>query len=312
MYNSNYLNSQYSLKKLMGSDQLKHIKENIKKSGFPLELFVSSKISKYNFPQTGEYFFDPSENTHRSVDFFVPHFAADDSKMGLSSNLVIECKKSERDAWVFFELNDVVLQPHHSGQWIDYEDYLSGNYQKSNLMWKYDWNLNLHYHAALRTKRSRQFYVVKKGNKNTNNDEVKDSIFEALNQILKFIEYRTKKAEQNIANTSLNQTMHPIFTIYYPIIVFDGFLVNAFLDNNEELQVEEKKHVILSYDYQPDYCDNPQTFYIDIVKKEYLEEFLKDLEDESTMINKHLEKNREEFMEHCKSIQLTNPRTWSA
>lgn len=295
----------------MGEDELENTKKAIKLSGFPLELFVSSKLSKYDQSSVNQYFFDSTGAVARSIDFFVPHFVASEGGIGFSSNLVIECKKSSKDAWVFYELNGII-HSQLSGQLIDYENYLTGDYEKMNVKWKLNFSRVLHYNANTKSKMSRQFNVINKGAKSERDIKSKNSIFEALNQILKFIEYRTKKAEKNIANRFLNGKVRPIFMVYYPVIVFDGLLVNAFLDNNEELKIEKIKHVVLSYDYQPDYCENPQTFYVDIVQKDYFEEFLKILEEESNMINRQLKNNEGDFKEHCSSMKLTNPRTWSA
>jgi len=61
--------------------------------------------------------------------------------------------------------------------------------------------------------------------------------------------------------------------------------------------------VILEYRYQPPYVNQPKSFFIDIVKKEYFTHVLDSLETEISNIHESLKKSNSEIIEDAKSYQ---------
>lgn len=84
------------------------LRGEIEKSGFPLEIEVSSILENLKWVVlNNQPFRDPDEEALRSVDIYAFHgpTAYEFSKnlpFGFSPKIIIECKKSSSHAWVFF------------------------------------------------------------------------------------------------------------------------------------------------------------------------------------------------------------------
>jgi len=174
-----------------------------------------------------EYFFDHDLNVARSVDIFVPSFPRKHRKDSekfkkLESQIVIECKKSSDTAWVFFEVEGPIL-PEFTGQFIDFMQILKKKYYGECLLWKINNKIRLHYalQESQIAKAAQNFQVVKIGD--TNLDDVtgkaskrKDTIFEAVNQVIKFISYRMQRSEKMSLNNWYGLgKVEPTFELFF-------------------------------------------------------------------------------------------------
>ena len=144
-------------------------------------------------------------------------------------------------------------------------------------------------------KAAQNYQVVRIGEKNLDDtvskQKAKDTIFEAVNQVVKYIVYSIIKAEETIVPRYYTKGVYALFNLYYPVIVYDGPLYNGYL-KDDEIELEEKNHIVLQHRFQPPYMDTPKTFLIDVVKKEYLEEFIQILKAEHTEIQNSLNKDK--------------------
>lgn len=261
----------------MSEDVKKKVKEAIEKSGYPLELYVSSIIEdKYVF-SNNQYYFDHDENVARTIDIYV--WSLLDFRLpttGISCSMAVECKKSEKNAWVFFETNSIA--PSQTGQIIDHRQIANDDSEINIALLQFSPKLQEYFGGTVASPLSsisRSYAVVKIGQNISPdaNSDTKDTIFEAMNQTVKFISYELEQRKRRIREIYRIGSIYPITLIYFPVIVFDGHMFNAKLSNNE-IELEEKNHVIVSYTYRTRDSKEPKNFYIDVVKKEYFEQFL--------------------------------------
>ena len=297
-------------------DLKQKVTDAINTTGYPLELFVSSVIEKNGgITWANQYFFDSDENQARSVDIIIPafeyYYGRKTSKVAFGTDVVIECKKSPKTAWIFFERDEIVLTD-YIGQITDYQQYCHGDYETGNLLQKFDENIHLHYGVSKNfSKIARNYQVVKFGetdlDDSTKNIKTKNTIFEAVNQVIKYIGYAKQEAHQNVISRYRQDGVYPLFNIHYPVIVFDGLMYNGFL-KDDKIELEEREHIVLAYEFKPSFISRPKTFYIDVVKKEYLEKMLEILRKEVQTIQSHLDKNEKQFNEHAKTLKIPETR----
>jgi len=88
------------------NDLIERVKEDIQKSGFPLEIEVSSILNKFGWEvQNQAFYLDEQEKKSRAIDIIASKFVAVKSESFTNYNtyLVIECKKSQKP-WLFIPL----------------------------------------------------------------------------------------------------------------------------------------------------------------------------------------------------------------
>lgn len=277
----------------MSEEQSKKVLEGVKKSGYPLELYISSLLSKEYSIFPNDYYFDYDGKKQRFVDIFVPSLE-DSTNDNLSLNMVIECKKSENASWVFFE-TQTIPNLALSGQITDYEHIFHWNFKSPNRLWMPDLDMTLHYGGINSPVKMAHTYIVQKkdGSQKTNDEKQKDTIFESVNQVVKYICYKQEKIALKIKE-SYKYQIFPFFLIFYPIIIFDGDLYNVFLEK-DELSIEKRNHIILKHQYQPKYVDGSKPFFIDIIKKDYFEKYLQEMKKEWSDIGKLISDNNSYF-----------------
>ncbi len=90
----------------MTKNEKEFILENIKKSGYPLEIEVSSILEKDWFVVNNAFYLDKISNKEREIDILAnnPFSKHEGSKIKFlcTITLIVECKKSNTHAWVFF------------------------------------------------------------------------------------------------------------------------------------------------------------------------------------------------------------------
>jgi len=292
---------------------VKDIEEAVNRTGYPLELYVTNEIRKNYHVMNNQYYFDNDEKKARSVDILVPSievFIGGDIEY-LSIDIVIECKKSDNKAWVFFPMKHFV-QSQYSGQILDHRQIISRDYDKHCILWNYEKKLSLHYGKELtdtispHNDISRNFAVVKIGKtQNTGNkqEKVKDEIFEGISQVLKFISYDIDRRQAIIRDRYKKGKRNPVIILYYPVIIFEGNMYRGHLVNHK-IRLSEVEHVILEYEYQPSYTNQTKTFYIDFLKKDYLDEYLKIIETECRMLKKLVKYNNKNLKNSVNNLRV--------
>ena len=256
-------------------DEVEKIKEEIEKSGFPLEIEVSKVLKRHEWRVLNQqYYFDRDERKGRTID--VMAYVAEHSEIGdykpFHVSLIIECKSSSTP-WVFWTTQKdkklfsfpFMLVKHWARprgitpgrkryddwlKWMPYSHIYSPNLDRVAL---------IHYEP----------FKKGKGRK----------IFEASNQVMKALSFELMRHKKLAL---LMPNLHALF-ILYPVIVFDGRLF--------ELRVENGDLKVLPVEYLQYWTSTlREDFLIDVIKKEFLSTYLEELKAEINKMKVELEK----------------------
>lgn len=292
------------------------IVDDIKKTGYPTEIQSASKMindgwTVFHNPS----FLDKDEGTCREFDIeAIKTFKAKvgpgslptaytpaeemEMKNGIffytNIRLICECKKSDDKPWVFFiskEMNkSVLLNEYVHGNFSIDSNQINEKFKSHNI--NYDIKNSILNHKCISSSHhyfeknyfARTFYEALKGN------EESQQIYKAVMSCIKAtLYYQYYKISNN-------------FFINYPIIIFKGNLFTSSIVKNE-IKVDKTNHVQLAYNYIipytiqdspflnrfPSPLGNRQKFIIDIVNFEYLDDFLKIINKESSIISTLIE-----------------------
>ena len=256
-------------------NEVERIKEDIRKSGFPVEIEVSEVLKRHEWRVLNqECYFDPDERKIRTID--IAAYVADHSQIGdykpFHVSLFIECKRSSKP-WVFWTTEKdkkffsfpYMLVKHWARprgitakrkmyddwlKWMPYSHIYSPDLDRVAM---------IHY-EAFKEGKGRQ-------------------IFEASNQVTKALTFTLMK---NKEYTLKMPDLHPLF-ILYPVIVFDGrlFELRSGNGNLRLLPVEYLQYWTFTLG---------EDFLIDVIKKEFLSSYLEKLNTEVNRMKNELEK----------------------
>jgi hypothetical protein len=251
------------------TDINEQIIKELKKSGFPLEIFVSIKLNESGWVvrPTLDYF-DPNIDDYREADIIAYKNL---SAKKIFNILVIECKKSDSKPWVFIrqkrdgnlsENLNILCSPSNSAMYNSLESTMQfHHYSKTPIC---------------------TYYIVPFTN--GENSKLSKAIFHGKNQVISALNHLfEQRSEMYRGNTMISKTF------FYPIIVFDGDLYSAKI-NEDNIALTKENHLILSVERELSkkreirlgentYRNQEyKPYFIDIVKKEYFEEYLKNFQ----------------------------------
>jgi hypothetical protein len=255
-----------------GSDEeeIQKIKQDIRISGFPLEIKVSSILEKDGWNVRNQvYYTDEEQGKLRTVDI-VAHKASFE-RIGehdrLNLSLIIECKKSDKP-WVFY------MTPRGNPDPIDIT-LLASIKQLSNpdlikslpfIRWLQD---ESHYRREKQEKYAVFSYEpFKKGEGR--------EVLRATYQVTKALKSQIAEFQKAMSMVSMN----PIF-ILYPIIVLDGHLYQSEPQNGE---IELRRSNTLQYR-----ISHPkEIFLIDVLESDHLPKFLETINNDIMSLKQSL------------------------
>ena len=250
----------------------KEIEENIIKeinsSGFPLEVYVSIILNKngWNVKPSFDYF-DEKINDYREADILANKRS---ELQNILNFLVIECKKSSEKPWVFIKQKRIGRLSENLNiacpfqKWVYYE-----------ILEK---TMNSHHYSK---RPICTYYIVPFTNDEKKNLKLSQSIFHAKNQVITVMTRLVNQRNESFRD--FPDAVSKFF--YYPIIVFDGTLYSATI-NEDHIDLHEENHLLLSVERElpkkrsihiSENTSSDQSYkpyLIDIVKKEYFEEFI--------------------------------------
>lgn len=249
------------------SNEIRKIQEDISLSGFPLEINVSSILEKNGWTVRNQrYYIDEDEGKTRTIDIlaykaFFENFGNNDR---LNITLVVECKKSIKP-WVFFTTQkekEVVSTIGYIKYWA---------YPKLE---NFTWLNQSHYAHDKFNEKAVISYEPFKGGKGR-------EILEATRQVTKALNFQIEefKRFQQIAKRT-TMPMKPIFFLF-PIICFDGNLYEYKLKNGV---VKISPTDYLQYSVH----ERKGMFLVDVIKKEFLAEYLRIMNEEVEVIRHSL------------------------
>lgn len=249
------------------------ILEEIKKSGHPLELELLSilKSTKWTYLTPQAYYFDEDEQKSRTVDITAtepPLFNEDGSvyrplsPLWLQYTLVIECKKTDRNL-VFFPIEQEYVES--DGQCLWFLENKHGGCIIDELAFPHGLG---HYDPHI-SEVALTYEIIPRKSKNV--------LLEAVMQVIKYTSYNISRRREGI---SQDEKSKYLVSIYYPIVVIDGYIWKANYRNGDIESVTKTNHIIL----QTKYIDNKQgefkSYAIDIINKKYFKDLLKIIEND--------------------------------
>jgi len=253
----------------MKTEDIDKIKNEIKKGGIPLQLYSSIILDKLGWSVKQNCFynlFNKKGESEREIDI-IGERKSFVSRM--NNILVFECKKSEKP-WIFFSQGRKIKQDPFIITAIAKEKFLIYEFIRDNLKRFHYWGKEIHtyFHTA--------FF------KDSKKDGQYSPIYKAIKQVLGGLGFMANQNEDFLSKDPVAIDGY----FLYSLIVLDGELLSAKMENNGEIKIEEKNQIslLLNFEMEETWIVKgkktsqglrSKRIIIDIVKKEYLEEFLK-------------------------------------
>ena len=293
--------------KVMGNDKKnapeteKKIIKEIEKTGYPTEMQSASKMINDGWIVIhNPSFLDKDEGTCREFDIeavkttkikvekdIIPSGYTPAQELEIKKGLFVysgvrlicECKKSVKP-WVFF-ISKEMHKP------VSYSVYIKGNHSidTGTLSNRFNArkNPNIFDHSSMGKSHhyfkneflARTYFEPFKGQENSNSlpQMIHSAVMSCIKATLYYKDYI-------IPNS---------FFINYPVIIFQGNLFTSSIVENK-IKIEKASHIQLAYNYiLPSRNQSPigerHKFIIDIVNSEYLEDFLKIVKEELSVLS---------------------------
>jgi hypothetical protein len=246
-----------------------YLKERIIASGFPLEIEISNILeSKAFLLFNSNYYFDEEIQKGREIDIYA--FPTNEEKwskklrpFAFNPYLAIECKKSESHAWIFY------TRPRLSGGMFVNGHYASSvpsidEFSTDSFEWCFE-EETLKFHYDKFRLSAIAYDEIKKTKTTGSTEKSRKEIFEATNQLVKYVRYESSEA------TKRYMRLHEKFgreyiQLAFPIIVFDGDMYEATFYSGQ-LKLQKTNHILLSTHFRCPYSQEVKNFTIDVVNK---------------------------------------------
>jgi hypothetical protein len=251
----------------MDEELVSKITNEIKRSGFPLEIYCLNICSKKNTGRMPNIRYSYEGNL-KEIDLYAAFEAIElDPKEGENlqhtrTSMVVECKKS-KPPWVFFSSNlygseDIFC---FAKYYSDFDSYFAGIKAP---------NLRSHIYKKLRM----NHYKYNKGVpyclsyfESFRKPDVPSEIYKAIESALSFLNFRIESRKSR-AEKGGNFT-----EFFYPVVVLEGSLFNAEIEE-DEICVKKTDHIHLRVDYKDD------IYMVDVVTKENFENLFNMIEND--------------------------------
>lgn len=242
-------------------NEKKNIITEINKTGFPLELRVSKFLQDNGYRVANNlYYIDQDEGKGREVDMRALKnykYKAGEKTHFIRHCLLIECKRSAKKPWVVFSSPQSVYDRRFF--------YLQCRGVKKDIKWVNTGvpkKMGEIHPFSSHERRGRSFFEPFK------NIEGGGNIYKSL--------ITSVKAAIAMRNNAFGARAKGNVCIYYPVIIFDGKLYEAYLDDKNKINTQEVDSVIVSFYYEsPKYED--ERFLVPIMTERYLPTFCSDL-----------------------------------
>jgi hypothetical protein len=132
--------------------------------------------------------------------------------------------------------------------------------------------------------------------------EGEKSIFEAQNQLWKYLTYHSKATRESWEK---DRSLRHVY-FFFPAIVLDGQLFEA-SGPSERVRLHERNHIILSFSRRSKTLGEDRSFMIDIVTKRYFRKYVDLIKRDINVIRDEFKENKEYLMYEADSIVETLP-----
>lgn len=250
-----------------GSSAEDYLIDQIKKSGKPLEIRISSLLDgRWTDVSNQDTFYDRDERKLREIDICASHGPKRTGNVEFEATCVIECKKSEAFSWVFFTRPFKYKFENVMGQYLDEVQMAAKNTERTEIMNVVLGKTPLHYEGKQDV--AVTYEAFKTGDvKQSQFREDQNAIFEAQNQLKSYIDYGTEQ--------SIRERVSVIpysVEVYFPCIVFRGKLYEAKV-KDDDVKLKESRHLILKALYKSPYSIYERDLLIDVVVEEYFNDY---------------------------------------
>jgi hypothetical protein len=217
--------------------------KNLEGTGFPVELKVDGILweSGWRVDKHNGYYFDEDEQKGREIDIQAYHTTYSNKyKVGVGLGLMCEVKKSLKNPWV-------ILSTEKSGE--EAEGYGRLHYTFGRI----DSDL-LSFDEIEKRSTTNQFIRIGRSyHEGFKSPNAKSEIFEALTKVVKASEYWIKIQEEAIKEDEAvaSSTNVDLISIDFvdPLIILDGLLYEAYIDEEGHFRLNEIKHMPVSFGY---------------------------------------------------------------
>ncbi len=256
------------------TDLKKKILEDIKQTGFIAELQVGSVLTKNDWSiNHGETYEDKDSQKSREIDIIATKVKHDSqTKLHLEFSLVIDVKRMKKRPWVIFSVDKEM--PKTQGWRIlscGYNDMSKkGGKYRSGIFYegvdKNNFKSNLDRYGIA-------FHESFKPPSETS------KAFESLISVCKAAWYSKEKNKYENGPEEFDLEEETEVYIFIPVVVLDGNLFEVTLDLDGEIKLNEQDFIQIQLNYSsPNYGKTDIDFFPDIIKYEYLEEYLNQTE----------------------------------
>lgn len=268
------------------------LRKQIKRMGYPLEIETASILESRKwavFPN--RFYIDMDTKKTREIDisaFYKPVTSQrkELEPLPFSPLLFMECKKSEDHFLVLFPRKKSFTFYDFTGQTYDFPVILRKISEFRDPIKEFNYvhvviNGLVHYKQFKKVASS--YKLIK-----PNSDKDKEDIYEVVMQLIKAQIFDVEQALNR--DKSIKHTHYPIFFSFLAI-VFDGKMFEAKIVGND-IDLEEVSYGLIRAQYMPSYSDHLLDYQIDVVKREYLNNYLSQLEQDiyslkSTIMEHH-------------------------
>lgn len=262
------------------------ILDDLQRTGYPTEIVAASIMQQRGWGVLhNPSYLDDIEGHSREFDLRAYHAGTEvaPAEPAVGIYLVTECKKSDKP-WVFFTTPEIYDRRRQQGRWI------KRNGGPRNLFWSdqgdvppvIDTDDLFAFHHYFRSHRqARTYHEPFKGRSNAEHAQMIYTAVQAATKATLFL-----------------MEDYPIkdwLRIYYPLIVFNGDMFEARVTSVTDIDLLRTDHVQLMYHYMEPRAKRPaqsepkeHAFVVDVIRMEYLEQFLASIEAEQSAITERL------------------------
>lgn len=246
----------------MSEDLKKKIINDIKKTGFPLELEISKQFTTRGWSVShSSYYIDRDEHKGREIDLITDihkseFIGKNKEYLEVNFSLIIEIKQANEKPWVIFQTKASRFE------WVSgfprifkSEGFKIKKHEIARILAKYG-SQNKEYLG-------RSFYEAFTGNGG------RDDIFKALSGTVKALNHFHESCSVHEANGNGDRLLY----LYEPVVVIKGKLFEATLNDNLELNINEVDYSQVNFNYlSPNYEE--RRYVVHIVTSNQLTNFI--------------------------------------
>ncbi len=255
------------------------ILEELQKTGYPTEIFCASVMEQRGWGVIhNPSYWDEEESQSREFDIRAyKQWLNDTQDLKVGVYLITECKKSEKP-WVFFTTAEnyhfIRLGQSIKVRSVNRQIFTDFEHQKCIIS---DDELKTFHHYFQNPNQARTFHEPLKQQEKASHSQM---IYTAVMATVKATLFHCKEPP-----------LEKWLDIYYPVIIFNGNLFEAFINPDKSINLTSTSHVQLVFNYIQHEPSTHSSIWsarekltVDVVHENYLDRFLKIVEDEHKII----------------------------